>query len=185
MKLRLPWIACVLLAAVGHAHAGTTAIVSFGPSAPRCALPDDTWLSLPACPTNSAFEAFSYSWGASTSGARVSLSTLNLTKAVDSTSAPLLMSMLGAHPISFVRISFYSTDAAVPGNTINPLYELLLSNVYVSGVETGDNAGGGPPIQSITLAFGRISVRVVTLHPDGTVALQTVVGYDQTTESIF
>lgn len=98
---------------------------------------------------------------------------------------PLLMKMLAGQSIPHVRISVYSTDVAVPANTTNPLYELYLSDVYVSGVETEDASGGGPPVQAISLTFGSISVRVVTLNPDGTISSTTIIGYDQRSASIF
>ena len=184
MKFRFPGIACLLVAALAQAHAATTTVVTFG-AAPRCAPASDTWLALPACAANTSFDALSYSWGASTSGGSVSVSTLQIMKSVDGTSAPLLMKMLAGQSFPHMRVSVYSTDAAVPANTINPLYELYLSDVYVSAVSTDDAAGGGPPVQVISLAYGSISVRVVTLNPDGTIASVNIVGYDQRTASIF
>jgi type VI protein secretion system component Hcp len=184
MKFRFPWIACFLIAALAQAHASTTAIVTFEP-ANRCAPASDGWLALAACPANTAFDALSYSWDASLNSSAVSLSSLQIMKVVDGTSAPFLMKMLAGQSIPHVRISVYSTDVGVPANTINPLYELYLSDVYVSGFSTSDASGGGPPVQVISLSYGSISVRVVTLNPDGTIASTTIIGYDQSTASIF
>lgn len=184
MKFRFLWMACFLVAALAQARAASTTVVTIG-NVGRCATASDIWLTLPACPANTAFDALSYAWGASLGGTSVSVSTLQIMKVVDATSAPLLMKMLAGQSIPHMRISFYNTDALVPGNTTNPLYELYLSDVYVSAVSTDDAAGGGPPVQAISLAYGSISMRVVTLNPDGTIASTTMVGYDQTTGSIF
>jgi len=183
MKFRFPWIACLLVAALAQAHAATTTIVTFG-AAPRCAPASDSWLALSACAPNTAFDALSYSWSAA-GGSSVSLASLQIMKVVDGTSAPFLMKMLGGQSIPHVRISVYSTDGAVPANTINPLYELYLSDVYVSEISNSASAGGGPGVQAISLTFGSISVKVVTRNPDGSIATATIVGYDQRTASIF
>jgi type VI protein secretion system component Hcp len=183
MNSRFPWIVCLLVAGLVQAHGATTAIVSFG-TAPRCAPASDSWLLLSACPANTAFDALSYSWSGS-SGVPASVSSLQIMKSVDGASVPLLMKMLAGQSIPHVRISVYSTDVAVPANTTTPLYELYLSDVYVSGVETDDVSGGSSPVQVISLTYGSISVRVVTLNPDGTISSTTIVGYDQRTASIF
>lgn len=183
MKFRFLWIACFLIASLAQARASTATVVTFEP-ANRCAPANDTWLALPACSASAGFDALSFSWNASTSGGPALVSTVDILKVVDSSSAPLLMKMLAGQSIPHVRISIYNTDATVPANTINPLYELYLSDVYVTQVST-DAAGGGPGVQEISLTYGSISTRVVTLNPDGTIASTTILGYDQRTGTTF
>src|SRR6516165_12427880 len=116
MKLRIVWIAGLLLAALGQAHAADVLVVSFGPGTPRCTPAGVTVLTLPACAAGTSFQAFSFSWGAQfNSPGGVNLSDLSMMKYLDDASPALLMDLLVGGQIPAMRFTVYKVLPGSPG----------------------------------------------------------------------
>lgn len=172
MKLRIVWIAGLLLAALGQAHAANVLVVSFGSGAPRCTPPGVTGLTFPACAVGTSFQSYSFSWGASfISPGGVSLSDLSMLKNLDDSSAALLMDLLVGGQIPAMRFTIY---ALPPGShAYTPVYEILMQRVYVTALSDGDSGGGGPPTQAVSVTAGSVSVSVTTFDANGVASTTT------------
>jgi type VI protein secretion system component Hcp len=179
MKLRSLWTICLLFAAVQAAHAATDMLVSFGNTATQCAPPGMIIPGLSACPANSSFEAYEFSWSMSASAGSVSavgnptFTDLNFYKRLDTASAPLLMAMLQGKLIPQMLIAIYNTDGATPNRL---LYTVLVKNAYVTGLSSSDT--GVNPLETLTLGYESIQVTINTNAVDGTAGPSYSYGYN-------
>lgn len=158
MKIRIVWIACLIFAGLGQAHAATYVIASFGAGAPRCQTADATALQLPLCDPGASFVVPSYQWGAAANSlGAVDLSDLTIQKFLDRSSPSLFMSMLKGSPIPLMRLTVYK-DVGGPVPAV--IYEIVMQKVFVTSLADSDSNGGGPPVQSVSFAPANFRVSV-------------------------
>ncbi len=86
-----------------------------------------------------------------------SISEITLTKTLDSTSPALFLNAVGGGASGGVTVKLHLVETTA-GGTGTVFYELILSNVLVSGISTSGSSGDGPPQESISLNFTKIEI---------------------------
>jgi type VI protein secretion system component Hcp len=111
-------------------------------------------LYIPGVPgdgTTNLIEVFAFSFGVlgSPPPAKPFFQDLNVTKQLDSASAPLMFQCASATVLNNVVLTY--TD-----NNGKPAYTIKVDNVTISSYQVGGSSGGGTPTESISLHFQNI-----------------------------
>jgi len=135
----------------------------------------------------------SWSFGASQPGAsaiagmgagvgKVQFRDFNFTKYVDAATPKLMLACAsGQH---FPELTFTARRA---GGTQAEYLKIKLTNVLISSYETNSHGEGGasdttlkatPPIDTVTINYGKIEVNYKAQNPDGTEGANTQAGWD-------
>jgi type VI secretion system secreted protein Hcp len=122
-----------------------------------------------------AMQIYSFSWGISNpttvghgggmSAGKASISGLNFLKRVDTASHTLaLMCASGVHATKAFLVL-----RKAGGNVPLEYLKLTLEEVYVESIQFSGSSGGDDyPSESVTLAFGKITMEYIKQKPDGT-----------------
>jgi type VI secretion system secreted protein Hcp len=135
-----------------------------------------------------AISIYSFSWGISNpttvghgggmSAGKASISSLNIMKRVDTASAALcLLCASGGHlPKAYLVLR------KAGGNTQLEYLKYTLEEVYVESVQFSGSSGGDDyPTESVSLAFGKITMEYSKQKPDGTGEPAKTFNWDQRT----
>jgi len=103
-------------------------------------------------------DVLAWSWGMSNSGTSGSpgvanVQDLSFAKAIDKSSPDLMLGVVKG--TVFPKVELFMRDTC-PDACTDPFYELRMYNVLVTSVSTGANAGGGRPIENVSLNFGQV-----------------------------
>ncbi len=123
----------------------------------------------------SAFEIYSFSWGASnpvtigsgttgTGGGKVSISSFNVMKKSDSASPKLFLACAGGD-------HFPQVDVVMRKAGGKPVEYLLYTfkEVYIESIQwSGSSGGDDTPTESLSMAFGQVNITYTQQKADGT-----------------
>lgn len=131
-------------------------------------------------------EVFSWSWGASNpttitgtglSAGKVSLHDLSVTKPVDKASAKLLeLCCTGKHIATGILTCSKSTGDKNPADYLT----IKLTEIAISGHQSGGSQGDATGSESITLSFGAFEYDYKVQQKDGSQVSAGTAKYDQT-----
>lgn len=135
-----------------------------------------------------AIQVYSFSWGISNpttvghgggmSAGKASMSSLNIMKRVDTASAALcLLCASGGH-----QAKAYLVLRKAGGNTQLEYLKFTLEEVFVDSVQLSGSSGGDDyPTESVSLAFGKVTLEYSKQKPDGTGEPAKTFNWDQRT----
>jgi type VI secretion system secreted protein Hcp len=132
-------------------------------------------------------EVYSFSWGASSSGAvaptggarssKVSISSFNIMKKADQVSPALLLACAKGSHYKTATVSLVKATASSAGPT-PPFIEYDFSDVVVESIQwSGSTGGDDTPTESVSLAFTRVVYKSAAQSPTGS-TVSTQVGWD-------
>jgi type VI secretion system secreted protein Hcp len=125
-------------------------------------------------------DVLAYSWGASNSSStqsgggggagKATIQDLSFTKFVDGISPSLFVACASGQ--RFDNVVLKGTRRG-PGNSLQDHLTMKLTNVMVSAISMGGNAGGARQTENITLNFARVELTVRKLNPDGSLGARS------------
>ena len=139
-----------------------------------------------------AIEVLSFSWGvsrpstvAAPTGAgggagKASISSLNVMKRADQVSPTLFLACAQGTVYKTGSLRIVAAGASPAGAPAGPLVELDFTNVAVESVQWSGSEGSESPMESVSLAFARVTYKVAGLQAPGTPAVPAPVGWDLT-----
>lgn len=134
---------------------------------------------------------FSMSWGASAattvgatkggiSASKVSVSSFNMMKQLDSSSVPLFQACCKGEHITTATITFRKqTGDSQEGFLIYTLTDVMVESIQTSGSSGGDDT----PTESLSLAFAKMEVEYKKQGKDGKLTAAGQAAWDLTTVS--
>ena len=128
-------------------------------------------------------EIESFSWGVTQSGTfsggtgstagKASFQDFHFVMPVNKSSVPIFASAAAGKHISEVVL-----EAVKSGDKQGTFIKLTLSDVLVSGYQTGGTDGAETPFDQVSLNFAKIEVEYAAQKPDGTMESPIKGGYD-------
>jgi type VI secretion system secreted protein Hcp len=114
--------------------------------------------------------SFSQTVARAPNGGAPTCGVITVQKLLDKASAPLAGSVFTGNYIQQGVL----TIAVPSGAVLAPLYKVTLQNVLVTSVSQGASAGGGTPVETVSLQAQRVQLDVYTLSASGGTSSQTI-----------